>query len=182
MGPIPCFKQDRRPENVLPDGFATMGRRKYPVRDAIFSVGARNESRVLSLMSALPVNAWLCRHPKCVCSRGAANSTRRLITPTRVHQRLRLVMWPPASRRVTSSRPPGSRTGSSKGRAQVAAGLDRAISYPPSGMCCMLDWRSLPPPRLPHFRSRLLCFPELLTEFVQFGDLNKEIGRITCEN
>jgi hypothetical protein len=49
-------------------------------------------------------------------------------------------------------------------------------------MCCMLDWRSLPPPRLPHFRSRLLCFPELLTEFVQFGDLNKEIGRITCEN
>jgi hypothetical protein len=27
------------------------------VRDAIYSVGARNESRVLSLMSALPVNA-----------------------------------------------------------------------------------------------------------------------------
>jgi hypothetical protein len=36
-----------------------------------------------------------------------------------------------ASRRVSSSRPPGSRTGSSKRRAQVAAGLDRAISYLP---------------------------------------------------
>jgi hypothetical protein len=57
MRPIPCFKQDRRPENVLTDRFATVGRRKYPVRDAIFSVGARNESRVLSLMWALPVNA-----------------------------------------------------------------------------------------------------------------------------
>jgi hypothetical protein len=57
MRPIPCFKQDRRPENALTDGFATVGQGKYPVRDAIFSVGARNESRVLSLMSALPVNA-----------------------------------------------------------------------------------------------------------------------------
>ena len=57
MRPIPCFKQNRRPENVLTDGFATVGRRKYPVRDATFSIGARNESRVLSLMSALPVNA-----------------------------------------------------------------------------------------------------------------------------
>jgi hypothetical protein len=30
---------------------------KCPVRDRIFSIDARNESRVLSLMSALPVNA-----------------------------------------------------------------------------------------------------------------------------
>ena len=57
MRPISCFKQDRRPENVLTDGFATLGPGKDPVRDAIFSVGARNESRELSLMSALPVNA-----------------------------------------------------------------------------------------------------------------------------
>jgi hypothetical protein len=63
-----------------------------------------------------------------------------------------------------------------------AAGLDRAIGYLPSGMCGVLNWRSFPPLRLPHSPSRLLCFPELLTEFVQFGDLNKEIGRITREN
>jgi hypothetical protein len=67
------------------------------------------------------------------------------------------------------------------GRSQ-AGGLDRAISYLPSGMCCVLDWRSFPPLRLPHSPSRLLCFPEPLTEFVQFGDLNKEIGRIIGEN
>jgi hypothetical protein len=60
--------------------------------------------------------------------------------------------------------------------------LDRAISYLPSGMCCVLNWHSFPPLRLPHSPSRLLCFRELLTEFVQFGDLNKEIGRITGEN
>ena len=53
-----------------------------------------------------------------------------------------------------------------KGRSQVAAGLDRAISYLPSGMCCVLNWRSFPPIRLPHSPSRLLCFPEPLTEFV----------------
>ena len=46
----------------------------------------------------------------------------------------------------------------------------------------MLNWHSFPPLRLPHSPSRLLCFPELLTEFVQFGDLNKEIGRIIGEN
>jgi hypothetical protein len=57
MRPISCCKQDRRPENVLIDGFATLGPGKDPVRDAIFSVGARNESRVLSLMSALAVNS-----------------------------------------------------------------------------------------------------------------------------
>ncbi len=60
--------------------------------------------------------------------------------------------------------------------------LDRAISYLPSGMCRVLNWHSFPPLRLPHSPSRLLCFRELLTEFVQFGDLNKEIGRITGEN
>jgi hypothetical protein len=30
--------------------------------------------------------------------------------------------------------------------------------------------------------GRLQRFPELLTEFVQLGDLNKEIGRVTGEN
>jgi hypothetical protein len=30
--------------------------------------------------------------------------------------------------------------------------------------------------------ERLFRFPESLTEFVQFGDLNKEIGRIIGEN
>ena len=69
MRPIPCFKQDRRPENALTDGFATVGQGKYPVRDAIFSVGARNESRVLSLMSALPVNAGTLAPPMRVLSR-----------------------------------------------------------------------------------------------------------------
>jgi hypothetical protein len=39
------------------------------VRDAIFSVGARNESRVLSLMSALPVNAGTSASPMCMLSR-----------------------------------------------------------------------------------------------------------------
>jgi hypothetical protein len=39
------------------DGFATLNPGKYPVRDVIFSAGARNESRVLSLMSALSVNS-----------------------------------------------------------------------------------------------------------------------------
>jgi hypothetical protein len=38
------------------------------------------------------------------------------------------------------------------------------------------------PLRLPHFQVRLFCFSELLTEFVQFGDSNKEIGLITGEN
>ena len=53
----------------MTDGFATVGRRKYPVRDAIFSVGARNESRVLSLMSALPVNAGTPASPMRMLSR-----------------------------------------------------------------------------------------------------------------
>jgi hypothetical protein len=39
------------------------------VRDAIFSVGARNESRVLSLMSALPVNAGTPASPMRMLSR-----------------------------------------------------------------------------------------------------------------
>jgi hypothetical protein len=84
---------------------------------------------------------------------------------------------------LTSSRPSGSRTGSSKGRAHAATGFNCAIGYPPSGMCRALNWRSfLRPLRLPHFLGRLFCFPEPLTELVQFGDLNKEIGRITGEN
>jgi hypothetical protein len=49
-------------------------------------------------------------------------------------------------------------------------------------MCRVLDWRSFPPLRLPHFPGSLLRFPEPLTELVQFGNLNKEIGRITGEN
>src|SRR5216683_7082635 len=88
----------------------------------------------------------------------------------------------PASRRVSSSRPPGSRTGSSKGRAEAAAGFDRAISYPPSGMCSALNRRSFPLLRLPHFLGRLFGFPEPLSELVQFGNLNEEIGRIIGEN
>ncbi len=39
------------------------------MRDAIFSVGARNESRVLSLMSALPVNAGTPASPMRMLSR-----------------------------------------------------------------------------------------------------------------
>jgi hypothetical protein len=76
------------------------------------------------------------------------------------------MMWSAASRRVTSLRPPGSRMESSEGRAQAAAGLDRAISYLPSGMCFVLNWRFFSPLRLPHFQGRLFCFPEPLTEFV----------------
>jgi hypothetical protein len=80
-----------------------------------------------------------------------------------------------ASRRVSSSRP-SSRIGSSKGRAQAAAGFNCAISYPPSGMCGTLNWRSFPLLRLPHFLGRLFRFPEPLTELIQFGNLKKEIG------
>jgi hypothetical protein len=64
----------------------------------------------------------------------------------------------------------------------VAAGFDRAISYLPSGMCCVLNWRSFPPLRLPYFPGRLLCLSEPRTEFVQFGYLNKEIGGVAGEN
>jgi hypothetical protein len=80
-----------------------------------------------------------------------------------------------ASRRVSCSRP-SSRIGSSKGRAQAAAGFNCAICYPPSGMCGTLNWRSFPPLRLPHFLGRLFRFPEPLTELIQFGNLKKEIG------
>jgi hypothetical protein len=72
--------------------------------------------------------------------------------------------------------------GSSKGRAQVAAGLDRAISYLPSVMYRVLKWCSFSPLRPSHFLGRLFRFPDPLTELVQFGDLNKEIGRIIGEN
>src|SRR6266699_2189189 len=61
MRPISCFRQEPSARNILTDGFARGGSEKYPVRDVIFSVGARNDSRVLSLMSALPVNAELPR-------------------------------------------------------------------------------------------------------------------------
>jgi hypothetical protein len=71
--------------------------------------------------------------------------------------------------------------GSSKGRAQVAAGLDRAI-YLPSGMRRVLKWRSFSLLRPSQFLGRLFRFPDPLTEFIQFGDLNKEIGRIIGEN
>jgi hypothetical protein len=49
-------------------------------------------------------------------------------------------------------------------------------------MGSVLNQRSFPPLRLPHFPGRLLRFPESLAELVQFGNLNKEIGRITGEN
>src|SRR5258705_12995034 len=65
MRSISCFKQDR------PAGkcFDRVGSGKDPVRDAIYSVGARNESRVLSLMSALPVNAGTPASPMRMLSR-----------------------------------------------------------------------------------------------------------------
>jgi hypothetical protein len=86
-----------------------------------------------------------------------------------------LMMKSAASRRVSSSRS-SSRIGSSKGRAQAVAGFNCAISYPPSGMCGTLNWRSFPLLRLPHFLGRLFRFPEPLAELVQFGNLKKEIG------
>ena len=114
------------------------------MRDAIFSVGARNESRVLSLMSALPVNAGTPASPMRMLSRcsehplnvpidsphhadaraiaGSRPSAAPIGQPIAVcHFSIscsafgRLVMWSPASRRVASSRPPGGRIGSSRG-------------------------------------------------------------------
>ena len=163
MRPIPCFKRDRRPENVLTDGFATAGRGKYPVRDAIFSVGARNESRVLSLMSALPVNAGTPASPMRMLSRcskhpldvpidsphhadarvheqvaafgGADQATDRCLPFLDILLSLRQACDVVAGIAQTHQLAPGSRIGSSKGWAQAAAGFDRAISYLPSGMC-----------------------------------------------
>ena len=181
------------------------------MRDAIFSVGARNESRVLSLMSALPVNAGTPASPMRMLSRCSEHPLDvpidgRHHADARVHYEV--AAFGGADRATDRCLPfldilPSLRQGCDvvaataqshplaptrrqyriiKGRSQVAAGLDRAISYLPSGMCCVLNWRSFPPLRLPHSPSGLLCFPEPLTEFVQFGDLNKEIGRIIGEN
>ena len=69
MRSISCCKQDRRPENVFDRQLCDGGSGKDPVRDAIYSVGARNESRVLSLMSALPVNAGTPAPPMRMLSR-----------------------------------------------------------------------------------------------------------------
>jgi len=115
------------------------------VRDAIFSVGARNESRVLSLMFALPVNAGTPASPMRMLSRcsehplnvpidsphhadarALASWSRPSAAPIRqpiaiCHSSIsrsaigRLVMRTPASRRVTCSRPPGGRIRSSRG-------------------------------------------------------------------
>ena len=60
--------------------------------------------------------------------------------------------------------------------------MDRAIGYLPSGMRRVLTWRSFSPLPPSHFPGRLFRFPDPLTEFVQFGDLNKEIDRIIVEN
>src|ERR1700704_3795031 len=56
MRPIPCFKTRPSAGKCFDRRLSDGGSGKYPVRDVIFSVGARNDSRVLSLMSALPVN------------------------------------------------------------------------------------------------------------------------------
>jgi hypothetical protein len=63
-----------------------------------------------------------------------------------------------------------------EGASPGGSGLQCAISYPPSGMCGTLNWRSFPLLRLPHFLGRLFRFPEPLTELIQFGNLKKEIG------
>jgi hypothetical protein len=63
-----------------------------------------------------------------------------------------------------------------EGASPSSSGFNCAISYPPSGMCRVLNWRSFPRLRLPHFLGRLFRFPKPLTEFVQFGNLKKEIG------
>jgi len=82
----------------------------------------------------------------------------------------------------------GARIGTSN---SSPAGQDHRPGEPSSGSCDQLsafrdvlglNWCSFPPLRLPHFLGRLLRFPEPLTELVQFGNLNKEIGRITGEN
>ena len=164
MRPISCCKQDRRPENVFGRQLCDGGSGKDPVRDAIFSVSARNESRVLSLMSALPVNAgtptspmrMLSRcserpldvpierpqHADAPCISGPRSSAAMISASTGGLPRFKILFGlrklhdeSAASRRVTSLRPPGSRMGSSKGRAQAAAGFNCAISYPSSGMC-----------------------------------------------
>jgi hypothetical protein len=46
MRPIPCFKQDRRPENVLTDGFATVGQGISGARRYLFRRGSQRESSV----------------------------------------------------------------------------------------------------------------------------------------
>ena len=56
------------------DGLCDVGSGKDPVRDAIYSVDARNESRVLSLMSALPVNAGTPASPMRMLSRRSEHS------------------------------------------------------------------------------------------------------------
>ena len=132
------------------------------MRDAIFSVGARNESRVLSLMSALPVNAGTPASPMRMLSRcskhpldvpidsphhadarvheqvaafgGADQATDRCLPFLDILLSLRQACDVVAGIAQTHQLAPGSRIGSSKGRAQMATGFDRAISYPPSGM------------------------------------------------
>ena len=47
------------------------------MQDVIFSVGARNDSRVLSLMSALPVNAGPARRQLINVGAGALTETAR---------------------------------------------------------------------------------------------------------
>jgi len=92
--------------------------------------------------------------------------------------------------RVATLSPPSMALASER-RILPPAGHDHRPGEPSSGSCDQLsafrdvlglNWCSFPPLRLPHFLGRLLRFPEPLTELVQFGNLNKEIGRITGEN
>ena len=91
---------------------------------------------------------------------------------------------------VATLSPPSTALASAR-RILPLAGQDHRTGAPSSGSCDQLsafrdvlglNWRSFPPLRLPHFLGRLLRFPEPLTELAQFGNLNKEIGRIAGEN
>jgi hypothetical protein len=91
------------------------------VRDAIFSVGARNESRVLSLMSALPVNAGTPASPMRMLSRCSEHPLDVPIDgPHRADARVR---------RVTRSRRPGGRIGSSGGPRRGLRSCDQLSAF-----------------------------------------------------
>jgi len=60
------------------------------VRDAIYSVGARNESRVLSLMSALPVNGGTPASKSAMMQPGRANVGAAMIAHGAEHPPLQL--------------------------------------------------------------------------------------------
>jgi hypothetical protein len=147
MRSISCCKQDRWPENVFDRQLCDGGSGKDPVRDAIFSVGARNESRVLSLMSALPVNAGTPTSPMRMLSRCSEHPLdipieRPQHTDARMHQRftifcghdqrldrglprIKILFRPSEASRCSRRRRAESRAG-----AQPAAGWDHRKDGP----------------------------------------------------